>query len=218
MLDAAMTSTCEPAAIGVHRRLDEAQRQLRASDWQSAQITLDAALGLLRSIQADRHGGASCSGLTASQQRKLTTFIEQRLSGPISLTQLAEVVKLSPSHFCRTFGQSYGTSPLRYVLMRRVERAKTLLLGAEMPLAEIALECAFSDQSALCRAFRRQTGESPAVWRRRRLDQVRSTPSLGNGGAEEMPANGCVAQRDGGARVGRTSQTVEGEWECERLM
>jgi transcriptional regulator GlxA family with amidase domain len=43
------------------------------------------------------------------------------------------------------------------------------MLTSKAPLAEVALDCGFFDQAALCKVFRRITGESPAAWRRLRV-------------------------------------------------
>lgn len=55
---------------------------------------------------------------------------------------------------------------MEYVVMRRVERAKTMISGTREPLAEVALACGFADQAHLNRRFREIVGISPGRWRR----------------------------------------------------
>jgi AraC-like DNA-binding protein len=92
--------------------------------------------------------------------------------GPISahvdgltLTDLAEVACLSPYHFSRSFKLAVGVGPQRYVMRRRLDRAKTLLRRSRKPLAVIAQEAGFADQSHLSSIFRREMGVTPGRFR-----------------------------------------------------
>jgi AraC-like DNA-binding protein len=81
---------------------------------------------------------------------------------------LAAVARLSVSHFSRAFRVSFGQPPHGYVMSRRIEKAKRLILSNEpMSLAQVALSCGLSDQAHLSRMFRNLVGESPTAWRRR---------------------------------------------------
>ena len=106
------------------------------------------------------------SGLAPWQMRKVRQHIESGLSGPIRVDGLATIAKLSSSHFSRAFKASYGTTPATYVSAKRVELAKTMMLGSDKPLCQIGLDCGFTDQAHLSRVFRRWTGQSPSAWRR----------------------------------------------------
>jgi AraC family transcriptional regulator len=81
------------------------------------------------------------------------------------LSQLAEVVRLSPFHFSRAFKQSFGLPPLRYVTSRRIERAKTLLTG-DTSITQVGLAVGFGETSSFTTAFRRHTGITPTAFRR----------------------------------------------------
>jgi AraC-like DNA-binding protein len=84
-----------------------------------------------------------------------------------SLDEAAGNCGLSTAHFCRAFTKSFGLPPYRWVLTRRLERARMLLAEPQRSLADIAYECGFCDQSHLSHAFSRQFGLSPGAWRRR---------------------------------------------------
>jgi AraC family transcriptional regulator len=75
------------------------------------------------------------------------------------------VACLSPYHFSRSFKQAIGVGPQRYVVQRRLERAKTLMRRTNQPLAEIAQQVGFADQSHLTSIFRRETGLTPGRYR-----------------------------------------------------
>jgi AraC family transcriptional regulator len=99
------------------------------------------------------------------QQRTLIDFICDRLADPPSLTDMADRVRMDKFRFLRTFSRTYGATPHRFVLARRIERAKGLLRGTTTPVAEIALQCGFSDQSHFATIFRRQIGVTPTKYR-----------------------------------------------------
>jgi AraC family transcriptional regulator len=93
-------------------------------------------------------------------------LVEARLRGPIRLTDIAAELGVHPSHLSRTFRRTYGASLSSYVLRRRVELACTALTRHEdLPLARVAQETGFADQSHLCRSVRRVTGLTPGAWR-----------------------------------------------------
>ena len=82
-------------------------------------------------------------GLPGWQQRKLTQYIEDHLAEEVSLSSLAQLVRLSPYHFSRAFKQSFGVPPHRYLTNRRIERAKTLLAERRLSVTEIGLDVGF---------------------------------------------------------------------------
>jgi AraC family transcriptional regulator len=111
----------------------------------------------------------SGSGLAPWQIRKVRTYIAENLRTTLSIGDLAALVGLSRFHFSRAFKDTFGDSPHRYVLRRRIEHAQGLMLTTKTALAEIALECGLVDQAHLGRSFRRIVGETPAAWRRARV-------------------------------------------------
>jgi AraC-like DNA-binding protein len=103
-------------------------------------------------------------GLASWQKRHLMELIDGNLDGELRLSYLAEECGLSVSYFCRSFKRSFGIPVHRYLIARRVDRAKFLLRSSSAQLSEIALECGFSDQAAFSRTFRAVVGTSPMRW------------------------------------------------------
>jgi AraC family transcriptional regulator len=142
------------------------------------------------SVSADfSSSSGECCGLAPWQVRRLRTHIETNLESPLSCDVLASRVGLSVSYFARAFKRSFGCSPHRFLMRRRVERAQYLMLKSGAPLAQISIECGLSDQAHLSRVFRRFTGESPASWRRARLGEpyrglYPTVPGYGGAGIE----------------------------------
>jgi len=97
---------------------------------------------------------------------RVQELIESRLEADLTLQELASEVGYSRSHFLRMFHATTGTTPHRYVLNRRVERARRLLGDPEMSIAQVAYCCGFSSQAHLTLAFRKVCGLTPGEYRR----------------------------------------------------
>jgi AraC family transcriptional regulator len=106
------------------------------------------------------------SGLSARQLRIAKQAISQNLGGGMSLNAVARECGLSPSHFARAFAVSVGQPPHQWLLDQRVDLARQLLGESPLPLADIAVQCGFADQSHFTRVFSGRTGLSPGRWRR----------------------------------------------------
>jgi AraC family transcriptional regulator len=105
-------------------------------------------------------------GLATWQQRIVCDYIEANLDADISLDTLAGLARLSPTHFCRSFGRSLGIPPHRYLVSRRLERAKTLLTDRELSISEVAMASGFATPSSFATAFRKGTRVTPQEYRR----------------------------------------------------
>jgi AraC family transcriptional regulator len=108
-------------------------------------------------------------GLASWQERRAKELIESRLGSDLSLDELAYSCGLSVAHFVRAFRQSVGETPHRWLTWRRIQTAQLLLISTEMPLAEIAAECGFSDQAHFTNIFAKFVGVPPGAFRRERL-------------------------------------------------
>jgi len=104
-------------------------------------------------------------GLGALRLRRVVDYIEAHLADDISLRDLAALAGLSTHHFGEAFKTSTGTSPHRYLIERRILRAKELLIGAEKSIAEIAISVGFASHSHFTDNFRRLTGTTPSRFR-----------------------------------------------------
>lgn len=105
-------------------------------------------------------------GLAPWQQRLVSKYIKEHFSERIPTTVLARLVGLSRFHFCRTFKQSFGTTPHRYQTNCRIEEAKVLLAGCGRSVTDIGLTVGFNTSASFATAFRRATGSSPSEYRR----------------------------------------------------
>ncbi|MDC0666505.1 AraC family transcriptional regulator [Nannocystis radixulma] len=102
-------------------------------------------------------------GLTAQQLRRVTDYIEDNLDRDLSLATIADIAGISASHLKTLFRRSLGQPVHTYVIHRRVERARALLLRGRMPASEVALAAGFSHQSHMTRCMRRVLGVTPST-------------------------------------------------------
>ena len=81
------------------------------------------------------------NGLSRERLKRVQDYIEAHLDDQLTLTEIAGVACLSSYHFSRSFKQATGVGPQRYVIQRRIERAKTLMRRTNQPLAFMAGGC-----------------------------------------------------------------------------
>jgi AraC-like DNA-binding protein len=162
----------------VAAQLVEAACRARDGDREATRAHIEHAFALLRgkpSMGPSRTPAPSNpethlprGGLPAWQARRVYAHVEANLSRKISIQELARLLDLSASHFCRAFKTTLGVSPREYVLRRRIQVAQGLMLTTSEPLSAIAMMCGMCDQPHFTRSFHRVVGETPYTWRRTR--------------------------------------------------
>jgi AraC family transcriptional regulator len=111
-------------------------------------------------------------GLAPWQRRKVEQYLREHLEHPVQVDELAQLIPLSVSHFCRAFKETFGDTPHAYLIRLRLELAQQTMLATDEPLSQIALASGFADQAHLSKQFRRVLGETPSAWRRRNLTEA----------------------------------------------
>jgi AraC-like DNA-binding protein len=130
---------------------------------ESLTTALTATLFTRRNAQIQR-----ASGLARWQLRRAMEYLEAHMTQDISLEEMAKLVGLSQSRFAQSFKISTGMPPYKWSLDARIKRAQELLLRCREPIAFIALQTGFADQSHFTKTFRRATGATPKDWQRSR--------------------------------------------------
>jgi AraC-like DNA-binding protein len=92
--------------------------------------------------------------------RRLRELLDERVVDGIALDEAATLVRAHPAHLVRAFSTAYGIAPHQYLMSRRVDRARRLLLDG-LPPGEVAAVTGFYDQSHLTRHFRKLVGVTP---------------------------------------------------------
>lgn len=103
-------------------------------------------------------------GLSKRRLQQVVEYMNNHLDQDLTLPELAAVVHMSPSYFSSSFKQSTGFSPHQYLIRRRIERAKQLLLQNELSIADVAHRLGFAHQSHLSRHFKRLVGVTPKAF------------------------------------------------------
>jgi transcriptional regulator GlxA family with amidase domain len=95
---------------------------------------------------------------------------------PLDIPTLARIAYLSEAHFIRTFRETFGETPHRYLQRRRVERAMFLLRETERSVTEISLDVGFASLGTFTRTFTEIVGDPPTTYRWRASD-LRAVPA-----------------------------------------
>ena len=118
-------------------------------------------------FQADGH---AVGGLSRRHLRRVEELIESCLSAPIasspSLNELAAEAGLSVHHFAREFRRATGATPYAYTLRRRLDRARELVVGSQIPIARIGTVSGFPSAAHFTDRFHREMGALPGALRR----------------------------------------------------
>jgi len=170
------TQTDEMSVVAA--QLVEAACKARDGDREATRAHIAHAVALLRGepslgpsgihVLSNLETHLARGGLPAWQTRRVFAHVEANLCRRIPIRDLAQLLDLSASHFCRAFKCTFGVSPRDYVLRRRIEVAQGLMLTTSEPLSSIALRCGMCDQAHFTRSFHRIVGETPYAWRRTR--------------------------------------------------
>ena len=98
--------------------------------------------------------------------RNVLEYVDRHLGEPITVDDLAALAHLERTYFTRLFASCFGLPPAKFVLRRRIERAKRLLWETSDTLESIAADLGFADGFHLSKAFKRVSGVSPSTFRR----------------------------------------------------
>jgi AraC-like DNA-binding protein len=88
-----------------------------------------------------------------------------RYADPLDVAALAARAHVSPTHFARSFREAYGSTPHRFLLAKRIERAVFLLRETDRSVTEISLDVGWNSLGSFSSAFKRMLGVSPSGYR-----------------------------------------------------
>jgi transcriptional regulator GlxA family with amidase domain len=111
--------------------------------------------------------------------------MDRHYAEALDIEWLASSVHLSRAHFIRSFRETFGETPHRYLQRRRIERAMALLRETDLPVTDICLDVGFTSLGTFSRTFRDVLGESPREYR----DRTQAAPRA----AIRAGVPGCIA-------------------------
>jgi AraC family transcriptional regulator len=107
----------------------------------------------------------SLGSLSKQQLMRTLSYINDNLSEDLSLNAIATELDMSQSHFGALFKGATGVSVYKYVIQRRMEVAKRLLVRSNLSIVDVALQVGFQSQNHFHNVFRRYTGVTPRTYR-----------------------------------------------------
>lgn len=119
---------------------------------------------LLYNITRNRHSDGN-TDTHDSRIRTMLSYIAVHYAEPITLSQIAEAVYISPRECLRTFRRALNTTPVEYLTTVRIARARELLWHTRQSVSEIGAACGFNSGSYFGKVFRRYTGCTPLAFR-----------------------------------------------------
>jgi YesN/AraC family two-component response regulator len=122
------------------RRAPLQQKQFKEKEDISGAATADKPVNLLMVIQ----------------------HIEDHVCAKITLDELAQKAGMSKYHFNRVFKRYIGMTPIKFVTLRKIEKAKELLKRHDFNVSAVAYQLGFNDSSTFIKQFKKFTGFTPA--------------------------------------------------------
>jgi AraC-like DNA-binding protein len=98
---------------------------------------------------------------------RVRDLIDRAYAAPLDVPALARSAHVSQAYFSRSFKAAFGETPHRYLMRRRLERAKALLRDGDLPVTEVCLAVGCTSLGSFSTQFRRFVGESPTAYRER---------------------------------------------------
>ncbi len=94
-------------------------------------------------------------------------WLEQHYYHPIQIEQLANIAMLNSEHFLRLFKKAFGITPHQLLINLRIQKAKSLLEGADLSIAEICHKVGYESISSFSGLFKQKTGYTPSQYRKK---------------------------------------------------
>ncbi|AXX32912.1 helix-turn-helix transcriptional regulator [Actinosynnema pretiosum subsp. pretiosum] len=108
--------------------------------------------------------------------RRARDLVDREYARPLDVAELAQVAFMSVAHFSRRFKVAYGETPYRYLMTRRVERAKALLRRGDLGVTEVCMAVGCTSLGSFSARFTELVGETPSAYRAREHSAVQAVP------------------------------------------
>lgn len=125
-----------------------------------------ALVGMLSRYYQDNSGKSENKAMRIAET---ITFIEEHFLQPITLQDMADMAYLSTRQFLRVFTRNYQTTPMDYVIRKRLDYSCTLLRNPELTIAQVAMDSGFRDQNYYTRQFKKVFLCTPSAYRAKQL-------------------------------------------------
>lgn len=109
----------------------------------------------------------SACDVLAPSSYKIRDYIDANIQGDISLDDISRKFFFSKSHIISCFKNEFGSSPKQYILQKKIETAKNMLLETDMSVRAIAEMLHFADSHHFSNTFKKQTGMAPMDFKKK---------------------------------------------------
>lgn len=96
---------------------------------------------------------------------KCLQYIHENVDKNITISDLADIACITEDHFIRIFKKEVNCTPIKYINLKKLEKAQLLLLTTDMPIKDIAFELSADNISYFNRSFKNHTGKTPGQYR-----------------------------------------------------
>lgn len=148
------------------RLVSEIKADALAGRLYAESLATELAVHLLRNYStATKLANGASSKLPRYKLQRVMDYINDNLRDDLTLHKISAILSMSPYHFAHSFKQATGLAPHRYVIQRRVERAKSLLRETDLSITEIAHQVGYANQSNFSVVFHQFTAQTPRSFR-----------------------------------------------------
>ena len=147
------------------------------------------------------------SGPGRGVAHSLRELLDERLVPGVTLNEAATLVHAHPTHLVRASSAEFGIAPHQYLMARRIDRARRLLLDGRPP-AEVATAVGFHDQSHLTRHFTRHLGTTPGRYARSASGAPHPVPSVRHTSVRESVTAPIQRESSGSSQVAGSPTTA----------
>lgn len=131
---------------------------------------LRLALNLPAATTPDRRRRlTTVTDVALTKVERMACFVAQRYTDPLTVQEIATLVKLHPNYAMNLFHKTFGTTLIQYLTGHRISHARRLLATTDMTVTDVAFNSGFNSISRFNEAFRRSCGCSPREYRKTHL-------------------------------------------------
>lgn len=112
------------------------------------------------------------SDLTTNQKRKgllrlqaVLGKIEENLLSPLTVKEMAQILHVTPQHFCVIFKETTGQTFIEYIVSKRIDLVKQMLIDTNKGITQVAYECGFKNLSYFNKTFNKKVGLTPSAYK-----------------------------------------------------
>jgi len=147
----------------IYSKIDEI---IRSKECENTILMHSHILALINMVLEESKSSPTWNDRSAKAVSDAKRFIDENFSESITLNDIAKSVHLSEIYFHNLFTESTGTTPHKYLIIKRIENAKKLLRSSTLSINEIAEYSGFGSQQYLNKVFKKETGVTPLSYRK----------------------------------------------------